>query len=620
MLASLVLSVCCLSSGDDVPATKPSVPAARPHQAESEDLVRRALTAEAEGHDTDRLTNLARAVALDSDNVLARSLMGLVEYRGRWQRPEAVATAANAERDQRLRDYLTKRAATPIKADSQARLADWCAKNGLQEQARAHYRAAVQLDPARESAWRHLGYEKKGNRWVRPEDAAAEKAEADAQKKADRSWRPRLEKLREGLISKDANRREKAEKDLMEITEPRAVPMILSLLTSGGERLQQAAVQVLERIEGPKASNALVMLAILSPFESVRVRASSALLYRDPGDVIGTLVGLLRRPLKYKVIPGGSPGLAGQLLVDGEAFDLRKLYRYPDLPQAVAQVISLPSIFLKNLDLVDQFLASTNAMEQQFARQETIRRTLAVEQRIEDDARQLEQVNTTIQTVNGRILPILRVVTGRDDGPNPESWKSWWANELGYVSSSSSPNKPTYEDVESMPAVNYNIVGATFHHGCFAAGTPVHTTDGLRAIETLRVGDLVLSQNVTDGTLAYLPVTGTHVNGPADTLRVVISGEAVVATGIHRFWKVGEGWVMARNLKPGDRLRMAGRSGLVESVMPDARQKIYNLDVDGNRDYFVGNTGFLVNDYGTVEPVETPFDRLRTTPEVAGNP
>ena len=39
---------------------------------------------------------------------------------------------------------------------------------------------------------------------------------------------------------------------------------------------------------------------------------------------------------------------------------------------------------------------------------------------------------------------------------------------------------------------------------------------------------------------------------PARTLRIELDGDAVVATSIHRFWKAGVGWVMARELKPGD--------------------------------------------------------------------
>ena len=61
----------------------------------------------------------------------------------------------------------------------------------------------------------------------------------------------------------------------------------------------------------------------------------------------------------------------------------------------------------------------------------------------------------------------------------------------------------------------------------------------------------------------------THVNGPSNALRISFGEETIVATGIHRFWQAGKGWVMARDLKPGDRLRMIGGIAKVESIEPD---------------------------------------------------
>jgi len=36
---------------------------------------------------------------------------------------------------------------------------------------------------------------------------------------------------------------------------------------------------------------------------------------------------------------------------------------------------------------------------------------------------------------------------------------------------------------------------------------------------------------------------------------------------------------------------------------------VFNLEVAGNRDYFVGRQGTLVHDYSFVQPVREPFDR-----------
>src|SRR5205085_8011420 len=150
--------------------------------------------------------------------------------------------------------------------------------------------------------------------------------------------------------------------------------------------------------------------------------------------------------------------------------------------------------------------------------------------------------------------------------------------------------------------------GAT-HSACFAAGTRVLTLDGPRAIESIRVGDRVLSQDTTTGLLTFQPVVAVHRNDPQPTLRVTLDDETIVATGIHRFWKAGKGWTMARDLKAGDRLRVIGGTIEVRAIEADATQPVYNLDVAENRDFFAGTKDLLVHDFSFVQPVLAPFDR-----------
>jgi hypothetical protein len=86
--------------------------------------------------------------------------------------------------------------------------------------------------------------------------------------------------------------------------------------------------------------------------------------------------------------------------------------------------------------------------------------------------------------------------------------------------------------------------------GCFVAGTLVHTKDGLRPIEQIKVGDYVLSKPESgEGELSYQPVTRTyeyedrelyflswsvrkHEEGKAPTWE---SGDVAV-TGAHPIW------------------------------------------------------------------------------------
>ncbi len=257
---------------------------------------------------------------------------------------------------------------------------------------------------------------------------------------------------------------------------------------------------------------------------------------------------------------------------------------------------------------------------------ETFQRDLGVIQTMNQDIQSVQAANNQINQVNGRVLPILETLTGKNLGAEPQSWKKWWSDQLGYVyQSSQSTTKPTYTDVVYQPNTQLAVplgdtplgvpLTARAHHSCFAVGTLVHTIDGPRAIESIRVGDRVLAQNTTTGQLAFEPVVATHLNDPSPTLRISIDGDTIVATGIHRFWKAGKGWVMARELKAGDRLRMIGGVVEIAAIETDKIQPVYNLDVADYRDYFVGNKGLLVHDFTFVQPVSEPFDRL---PDLAG--
>jgi hypothetical protein len=232
-------------------------------------------------------------------------------------------------------------------------------------------------------------------------------------------------------------------------------------------------------------------------------------------------------------------------------------------------------------------------------------RNQALQQRLAADVQSIEATNAQIRVLDDRALAVLKPLTSLDLGVEPEKWKAWWVDQLGYAyQASSDANKPTFTDMVVMQSTP-----APSSSACFAAGTSVHTVEGLRAIESIQVGDRVLTQNTTTGILGFQPVVALHRNKPTATLRISIGGESIVATGIHRFWKANKGWTMARELKPGDRLRLLGGLATVSSVETGKIQPVYNLDVAEDRDFMVGTQGLLVHDFSFVQPVLAPFDR-----------
>ncbi len=306
--------------------------------------VRLALWCEARRLTAERIKHLGLAVLSDPSNALARGLLGLVEYQGKWQRPDEISKAVqnDPERKARVQEYLQRRAKTPERAEDHQKLALWCEQNGLKDQAIAHFHQALRLDPSREVAWKHLGYKKVGGRWQKPELVNAQKHEDDQQKRANKHWKPLLERWREGLASKDKMRRASAEKGLGEVTDPRAVPAVWATIALGGAERQKVAVRVLGQIDSPGSSRALALLALSSRSATVRDDANQILRRRDPRDFAPVLIALLRDPIKYEVRRVKGPGSQGELLVKNKDANVRRLYT----PLSPPRVALMPNDYL----------------------------------------------------------------------------------------------------------------------------------------------------------------------------------------------------------------------------------------------------------------------------------
>ncbi len=606
----------------------------------------------------ERLKHLAMAVLYDPSNGLARGLMGLVAYQGKWERPEEVSRQVqdDPQRKSLMQEYLHRRARTSGRADDQWKLALWCEQNGLKDQAIAQYHAVLRRDPTREAAWKRLGFKKVGGRWVTEVQVAAEKAEAKAQKQADRHWKPLLTRWRGWLRGKDKARKQEAETALAGVIDPRAVPEIWSVLVAGGDdAIQSEAAEVLAQIDTPGGSRALAMLAVRGRSAGARRAAAEILRRRDPRDFLGLLVGMIRDTLKYKVRPSKQPNSVGELVIETPRYNVERDYRldwdnYIELsqmpPRLFAPSVPFDPFGARNLIFASGALgmgtgiggslafhpgnAQANLPPQlaavaggqtpinnvmmsaatQAAREDILiaERMMASreaigfgQQQLQNDVRAVEAYNADVQTINDRVLPILTDLTGRDLGPSGEAWRAWWTDQRGYAYSTQDPRtKPTYTEIIRNP---YGIT-----HSCFGAGSMVHTLNGPQAIESIQVGDEVLSQDTRNGKLAYTPVLIAFHNKPAATLRITFGDEPIVVTGIHRFWKVGLGWIMARELKPGDTIRVLGGTARVASVEAAPVQPVFNLEVAQGQSFFVGKLGVLVHDNSLVEPVTHPFD------------
>jgi tetratricopeptide (TPR) repeat protein len=337
VLVCLGLMGACIGEEPATPAANRSADLSGYQQAQKEAgrdakaHVRLALWCEQNGLDAERMKHLATAVLYDPSNGLARGLMGLVAYQGKWKRPDDVSQQVQDDprRKALMQEYLQRRARTSDKADDQWRLAVWCEENGLKDQAIAQYHAVLRRDPNREAAWKRLGFKKVGGRWVKPEWQAAQKQESEHQSRANKHWKPLLEKWVGVLSSRDKSRRAEAEKGLAEVSDPRAVLAVWAVFAAGDAGRQKMAVRLLGQIDSPGSSRALAMLALMSTVAEVRQEATQILRRRDPRDFTPFLIGLLRDTIKYEVRRVNGPGSTGELLIKNPDVNLKRLYSPP---------------------------------------------------------------------------------------------------------------------------------------------------------------------------------------------------------------------------------------------------------------------------------------------------
>jgi hypothetical protein len=157
---------------------------------------------------------------------------------------------------------------------------------------------------------------------------------------------------------------------------------------------------------------------------------------------------------------------------------------------------------------------------------------------------------------------------------------------------------------------------------CFPAGTLVATESGLRAIETIAIGEKVWSYDLVGREWVLCHVLQTFTRDyEHDLVFVTCGGETVESTFLHPYW-VCEGedlasrpvlehhrglmpdncrtpgrWVDAGYLKVGDVLMLRdGRKLPIELVcLTPVHQTVYNFSVERLQNYAVGPLGLLVH-------------------------
>lgn len=124
---------------------------------------------------------------------------------------------------------------------------------------------------------------------------------------------------------------------------------------------------------------------------------------------------------------------------------------------------------------------------------------------------------------------------------------------------------------------------------CFLPGTHILTPNGQKKIETIKIGDSVISYNFNRKNKTVSRVNNLILHYTQEFYRI---NKKINVTPLHRFWLSSRKWVRAKNLKPGMKLFSAdGGSIYVENVLlVNKSSKVHNLTLNGShKNYFAEN-------------------------------
>jgi hypothetical protein len=231
--------------------------------------------------------------------------------------------AVKLDRDEVLRiesatpaqkEYLRRKKVAPATADAQFELALWCLENKLASEYRLLLEKVIELDPNHLQARKRLGYVQQNGKWLSEDEARSAEGlvkyrgkwvlpQERAQLEADRSEDARRQsfgrKIR--LAQKSLRQSDKPERvqqgreDLLSITDPVAIPLLMNLLGNKGSEVDRSVlIEVLGAMEGDESTDALVTMVLEDESRRNRAAGTEALVPRKTPALLGRFVKELK--------------------------------------------------------------------------------------------------------------------------------------------------------------------------------------------------------------------------------------------------------------------------------------------------------------------------------------
>ncbi len=501
--------------------------------------------------------------------------------------------------------YDALRASLASDPQRDLKLARAARKLGLQEPEALHWNRIL-LDSSnslatQREAVRRLGLRAVGEQWLTSEQVADAERQDRELELARKQWKPRLQRWLKLVEGRSSEQRQRVVEELKAINDVDVIPVLEEVFSNHSAQAAEATVTVLASWPQVEATESLLGHALQLPWEPVRQLAMDHLADRPFHDFVPELLDELWAPVQSRfwitVDRGGVVRHQHQLARAGAEED-RVLVR--NHAEGLREV---PVVAAARTDATARQQQARQIAEES-AETAAVAELLAMEARLR--AQQIEQQvarqNLEIAQHNAPLLEVLGRTTQVDLPARPESWWEWWRD---YNDQYLGPRRTLTQYVntsQSYAVPRTMIPQPRTRCECFVAGTPVRTVRGPVPIESIRIGDRVLSQDPETGEIAFKLVAATTLRPTTAMLEISAGDTHVRSTLGHPFWVEGHGWRMAKSLKVGDSLHGLNGPVQVTAVQPAPDAEAYNLVVVDFNTYFVSDAAILAHDNADREP------------------
>ena len=574
---------------------------------ESPDRLQQVLQTEAGGAAVDRRFSLGEFEALSP---AARWHVGQLKHQGTWLNFEELD---GAQQPPQLQRYREQRSKAQSGGEGHRGLALWCQSQKLDAQATAHWHAVLTFSPNDAQARKALNHTWIDGHWFSLDERqhvaeASQRIEAEWTK-----WMPRLQKIVDNIASPSIERTKRGLAALEKIEDPAAISSLEITCRQLPDDHALPFVQAIGRIQSKTACLACCRIAMERQGEPAGEMALKQVKAYPQEVYVPELLGLLREPtqteIEYQFNAKGEllihRALFSETMNEKQVVRLQRLVRVNAPVSHIQKISATASLMTSGYNGLSSIhgLFADGSTPAEIAADEIAASQDALESQTQFE-QSLQQSNAELKQSSQRIYGVLTQTTGQSLAETPEAWWDWWREANVRTASRKPLRHSAYSQVdEARVQVSGALVGSFQARSCLISGTLVQTQSGLRPIDLIQVGDLVLSQNVESGELCLKPVLQTTVRPPLSTLRIVTEAGEIQATAGHRWFVSGKGWLMTKELQADMLLHNAKATTRIVNMIADPlEQETFNLVVDELHTYFVGPERVLSYDNSELQP------------------